>query len=57
MQEIENMRLRNTFANPEYYSKIKNQINQLSSEPKLTENSELMTELCKKIRISNRFYR
>jgi len=57
MQEIENMRLRNTFANPEYYSKIKNQINQLCSEPKLTENSELMTELSKKIRISDRFYR
>jgi len=57
MQEIEHLRASKKFEKPEYYSRLKKEIKQLSSLPKLTESSELIDELDLKIRDSKRYYR
>jgi hypothetical protein len=57
MQEIENMRHLKTFDKPEYYSRLKKEIRELSKTPQMTTSSELVTELDKKIKSSKRYYR
>jgi hypothetical protein len=57
MSEIEHLRASKIFDKPEYYSRLKKNIKQLCSMPKLTESSELIDELDKKVADSKRFYR
>jgi hypothetical protein len=57
MAEIEHLRASKKFDKPEYYSRLKKDIKQICSLPKLTESSELIDELDKKINDSKRFYR
>ncbi len=57
MQEIEHLRTSKKFDKPEYYSRLKKDIKHLCSLPKLTESSELIDELDKKIKDSKRYYR
>lgn len=57
MQEIENMRHQKAFDKPEYYSRLKKEIKELCKTPEMTESSELVEELDKKIKSSNRYYR
>jgi len=54
---IEEMRAKKTFQKPEYYSRLKKDILQLINEPEMTEPSELITELDKKVKDSKRYYR
>jgi hypothetical protein len=57
MQEIENLRYQKAFDKPEYYSRLKKEIKELCKKPKLTEASDLVAEMDKKIKSSKRFYR
>jgi len=57
MQEVENLRARNAFDKPEYYSRLKKEIKELGKTPDLTIKSDLIEELEKKIRNSKRYYR
>lgn len=57
MQDIENLRHQNVFDNPEYYSRLKREINELCRTPEMTEQSELMSELDKKIKSIKMNYR
>lgn len=57
MAEIEHLRASKKFCKPEYYSRLKKDIKQLCSLPNLTESSELIDELDKKISDSKRYYR
>lgn len=57
LAEIEHLRASKKFDKPEYYSRLKKKIKQLCNLPKLTESSELIDELDKKIRDSKRYYR
>lgn len=57
MQEIENLRYQKAFDKPEYYSRLKKEIKDLCKKPKLTEASDLVAEMDKKIKSSKRFYR
>jgi hypothetical protein len=57
LAEIEHLRASKKFDKPEYYSRLKKDIKQLCNLPKLTESSELIDELDKKIRDSKRYYR
>jgi hypothetical protein len=57
MQEIENLRHQKAFDKPEYYSRLKKEIKELCKTPEMTESSDLMAELDKKIKSSKRYYR
>jgi len=57
MQEIENLRHRKAFEKPEYYSRLKKEIKELCKTPEMTESSDLVAELDKKIKSSKRYYR
>jgi hypothetical protein len=57
MAEIEHLRASKKFEKPEYYSRLKKDIKQICSLPKLTESSVLIDELDKKISDSKRYYR
>ena len=57
MQEIENLRLKQAFDKPEYYSRLKKEIRELCKTPDLTTSSELMAELDKNIINAKRYYR
>jgi hypothetical protein len=57
MQFIEDMRAKNAFDKPEYYSRAKKEVRELCKEPIHTIKSELITELDKKVRDAKRFYR
>lgn len=57
MAEIEHLRASKKFDKPEYYSRLKKDIKQICSLPNLTESSELIDELDKKISDSKRYYR
>jgi hypothetical protein len=57
MAEIEHLRVSKKFDKPEYYSRLRKEIKQISSLPELTESSELIDELDKKVSDSKRFYR
>lgn len=57
MAEIEHLRASKQFDKPEYYSRLKKDIKQLCSLSELTETSELIKELDKKVDDSKRFYR
>ncbi|TXG79691.1 MAG: hypothetical protein E6R13_09560 [Spirochaetes bacterium] len=57
MQVIEEMRAKNIFTNPEYYSRLKKDIRQLCKEPDLTEQSDLISELDQKIKNAKKYYR
>ena len=50
MEQIEEMRLRKVFNNPEYYSRLKKVVRELCNMPELTQESELINELDMKIR-------
>lgn len=57
MQEIENLRHQKAFDKPEYYSRLKKEIKELCKTPEMTESSDLVAELDKKIKASKRYYR
>lgn len=57
MQVIEDMRAKNAFDKPEYYSRTKKEIREMCKEPIHTVKSELITELDKKITDAKRYYR
>ena len=57
MNQVEDMRARGVFDKPEYYSRLKKEIRELCSQPDLTESSELIDELDKKINQAGVFYR
>jgi hypothetical protein len=57
MQEIENLRHQKAFNKPEYYSRLKKEIKELCKTPEMTESSDLVAELDKKIKASQRYYR
>lgn len=57
MQEIENLRAKKAFDNPEYYSRLKKEVRELCQTPHLTEPSDLVAELDKKIKNSKKYYR
>jgi hypothetical protein len=57
MQEIENLRHRKAFEKSEYYSRLKKEIKELCKTPEMTESSDLVAELDKKIKSSKRYYR
>jgi hypothetical protein len=57
MQDIENLRYQKTFDKPEYYSRLKKEIKELSKDKKMTTSSDLVAELDKKIRAAKNNYR
>ena len=57
MQEIENLRAKKAFDKPEYYSRLKKEVKLLCKTPNLTEQSDLVAELDKKIKNSKKYYR
>ena len=57
MAEVENLRAKNAFDKPEYYSRLKKEIRELCKTPELTNSSELVAELDKKIRTAKQYYR
>jgi len=57
IQEIESMRYRKVFAKPEYYSRLKKDLKELCKTPKMTEKSDLIAELDKKVKSSTGLYR
>ncbi|MDP1725570.1 MAG: hypothetical protein Q8M15_02210 [Bacteroidota bacterium] len=57
MQEIENLRAKNAFDKPEYYSRLKKEIKELCKTPDITTSSDLVGELDKKIKVAKRYYR
>ena len=57
MQEIECLRSKKAFSKPEYYSRLKKEIRELSKTPEMTNSSDLVAELDKKIKASKRYYR
>lgn len=57
MQLVEDLRARNAFDKPEYYSRLKKEIRELCKTPDLTTSSELVAELDKKIKGAKRYYR
>ena len=57
MQEIENLRHQRAFDKPEYYTRLKKEIKELCKTPNLTESSELVAELDKKIKTAKIHYR
>lgn len=57
MQEVENLRHQKAFDKPEYYSRLKKEIKDLCKNPKMTESSDLVAELDKKIKASKKYYR
>jgi len=57
IQMVEDMRLKNTFDKPEYYSRLKKDIKELCKTPDITTSSEMVAELDKKIDEVKRYYR
>lgn len=57
MQLVEDLRARNAFDKPEYYSRLKKDIKTLCKTPNSTNSSELVTELDKKVKAARRFCR
>ena len=57
MQEIECLRSKKAFDKPEYYSRLKKDVRELCKTPEMTNSSDLVAELDKKIKGSKRFYR
>lgn len=57
MQKIEDLRHQNAFSKPEYYSRLKREIRELCKTPEMTESSDLIAELDKKVKASKRYYR
>jgi hypothetical protein len=54
---VEFLRSNNTFDKPEYYSRIKTRIKVLCNSPALTEPSELVQELTKKVKMVENYCR
>jgi hypothetical protein len=57
MRMVDDMRARQVFEKPEYYSRLRKEIRELCSKPDLTETSELITELDKKVNRVQMYYR
>ncbi len=57
MQLVEDMRSRQAFDKPEYYSRLKREIKELCSQPDITEASELINELDEKVTRVQMYYR
>lgn len=57
MSRIEQMRKMKAFDKPEYYSRLKKEVRELCTKPKLHQKSELVSEMDKKIKDAARFYR
>lgn len=57
MQMIEEMRLKKAFDKPEYYSRLKKELRELSRSPDLTIASDMVAELDKKIEAARQYYR
>jgi hypothetical protein len=57
MQDIEYLRAKQIFDKPEYYSRLKKEIRELCNSPKLTESSDLINELDKKMKSAKMNYR
>ena len=57
LQEIENLRLQKAFDKPEYYSRLKRELKDLVSSPKVTTEADLIQELNTKVRQARSHYR
>jgi len=57
LQEIENLRLQKAFDKPEYYSRLKRELKELVSSPKVTAEADLIQELNTKVRHARSHYR
>ncbi len=57
LAEIETLKQKKAFDKPEYYSRLKKEIKQLSKAPGLTDASDMVAELDKKINNAKRYYR
>lgn len=57
MMAIDEMRSRQTFDKPEYYSRLKKELKQLYNDPDRSTSSELVTELDKKVSQISQHYR
>jgi hypothetical protein len=57
MQKIENIRHKRTFDKPEYYSRLKRDLKEFCKTPDMTESSDLVAELDKKVKAAKRYYR
>ncbi|MGJ8759372.1 MAG: phage/plasmid replication domain-containing protein [Polaribacter sp.] len=57
MQEIENLRHQKAFSKPEYYSRLKKDVRELTKTPELTTSSDLVAELDKKMKAAKKYYR
>jgi len=57
MMAIDEMRSRQTFDKPEYYSRLKKELKQLCNDPDRSTSSELVTELDKKVSQVSKHYR
>ncbi|MBK8501196.1 MAG: hypothetical protein IPL46_02755 [Saprospiraceae bacterium] len=57
MELVEEMRAKGAFEKPEYYSRLKREIRDICKSPELTEPSDLITELDKKISNVGRHFR
>lgn len=54
---VDDMKKRQVFDKPEYYSRLKKEIKELCSQPDLTQTSELISELDSKIKRAKAYYR
>jgi hypothetical protein len=57
MQEIENLRALKAFDKPEYYSRLKKEIRELCNDEDHTKQSDLISELDRKIKATKKYYR
>ncbi|MBK8622694.1 MAG: hypothetical protein IPN79_13300 [Saprospiraceae bacterium] len=57
IQEIENLRHQKAFDKPEYYSRLKREIKKLCKTPEMTNQSDLVAELDRKIKAARNHYR
>lgn len=57
MEIVEELKAKKAFAKPEYYSRLKRELKELSKSPGLTKSSDMIEELSKKITDSKRLYR
>ena len=57
LRQVDEMKAKQVFEKPEYYSRLKKEIKELGCNPNLSETSELIEELDKKINRVKAYYR
>jgi plasmid stabilization system protein ParE len=54
---IQDMKAKQVYQDPKYYSRLKSKLKQLANMPEITEKSELIIELDKEVKNIKQYYR